>query len=110
MATVEAERPDLDDTTSEHASSTRMGSDKRPETVEGRIDTNELSPRDAAELHALPVRGAEAPRAVSTTSGTPHDPDPRRAARASAAKALVMVRRRTGKAIPADVLALAAEA
>jgi len=95
METVESEqRSDPDETVTKRAPATQVEPDART---------------DADGLDALPVLRTDVPRAGSRTPGTPHDPDPRRAARVSAAKALVMVRRRTGKAIPADVLALAAE-
>lgn len=80
METVERERPDADDMVTQRVPATQVEPDARTEVS----------------------------RAGSHTPGTPHDPDPRRAARVSAARALVLVRRRTGKAIPADVLALAA--
>ncbi len=103
METVDRERrPDADDTVTKRAPATQVEPDAR-------TDADQLSPSDAAGLDALPVLHPDVPRAGSRTPGTPHDPDPRRAARVSAAKALVMVRRRTGKAIPGDVLALAAE-
>ena len=102
METVDRERrPDPDDTVTRRAPATQVEPDAR-------TDADQLSPSDAG-LDALPVLRTDVPRAGSRTPGTPHDPDPRRAARVSAAKALVMVRRRTGKAIPGDVLALAAE-
>lgn len=103
METVESEqRSDPDDTVTKRAPATQV-------ELDARTDADQLSPSDADGLDALPVLRTDVPRAGSRTPGTPHDPDPRRAARVSAAKALVMVRRRTGKAIPADVLALAAE-
>jgi len=135
METVDRERPDVDDTTTERGSYTVAWPDGRTETIEGSIDAR-LKPSEAGgddphvesggdafsgvipgvveqpsalDLRA-PHQGAEGQAwAVSNTTSRPHDPAAHRAARVSAAKALVMVRRRTGKAIPADVLALAAE-
>ncbi len=70
----------------------------------GMLRTIEVS-MQSARMTAWPA--SEVPTSGGPANGTTNTPETRRAAKVSAAKALVAIRRRTGRADPADVLQLA---
>lgn len=76
-----------------------------PPTADGLVDP--WVETEAAQ-EGSSLRFSEAPTYFGVrTNGTANTPETSRAAKVSAAKALVAIRRRTGRPIPADVLQLA---